>query len=444
MLLKKMHSRRIYILPLMLLLSLEVVAQESYSLQDLIRRTLEENYQIQIKRKQQEIAENLDTPGNAGMLPSFGIGAENSWDVQTSESRLFTGQTRGGDNALSSRFNAFVEVNWTVFDGFSMFARRDRLRKLAMLGEVETRYYLEQTVTDLAKTYHALVLEQRLLRLYRELLDISAFRLNLEERRRGVGAGSALQYHQALMDFNADSAAVVRREMQITDLSIQINRMIRRNPAALLNIDDEAFDVYELPPTTELVRRALESSRDMERAKLEEMIAEANYRLEVGNRYPQISLFGSYAYSSQRSELGLVETSHSRGAQFGFRVRFNLYDGGRQNTSVNNAMLEQESAEIFEDDTRAYIEAEMTRFASRYQALSTQHLLLGQSNEAAERSLIIAREQFQAGSINGYEFRQTQTTALMTEQQRLQLMYEMKLIEIDIDRLSGAMMERYF
>jgi outer membrane protein len=422
--------------------SIQATAQQSFRLEDLVRLSLAENYQIQIVRKQQEMAENLNTAGNAGLLPVIGLGADRNWNVETSEARLFTGATRSGENARSARFNAFVAADWVVFDGFSMFARRDRLGLLAEMGELETRYYIDQTVADLARAYYRLIMEQRLLESSRDLLEISAFRLNLETRRMQLGSGDALQFHQARVDFNADSALVVARKQNIKELQIQINRLVQREPDIPVQTAEADITLNGISSVAELVDRAVASNRDLEFARLEEMLADADYRIERGGRYPQVSLFGDYAFTRQRSELGIVESSEARGTQLGLRVRFNLFDGGRQNTRIRNAALEQENRVIQESDVRSLIHSEAYRLVSRYTAHMEQLRLLRSSIEAAERSLNIAREQLQTGAINGYEFRQTQLSVLQLENQLIELQYAMKAIEIDLDRITGTLIHR--
>jgi outer membrane protein len=442
---KNMLLKKNRILPALLLLCfLQAAGQEKFSLEQLIKLTLEENYQLKIMSNQQRMAENLNTPGNAGKLPAAGLGADYTRDIQTSEANLYTGAVRSGDNALSTRFNAFVDLNWNVFDGFSMFARHDRLGLLAEMGELETRYFLEQTIADLAKTYYLLIRERRRLELYVQSKELSAYRLMIEEQKRTLGSGNPLLYHQAVIDFNADTASEIHQQINIRDQEIQLNRIINRNPRLRLFPENEMISLQGIAAQEEVISLSVVNNRDMERARLEEMIAEADHRIEKGGRYPQVNLFGSYAFNRQTSELGLLESSQSRGPQFGVRVRFNLYDGGRQNTQIKNAILAQESQNIDQADTRAFVEAELIRLTGRYNAMQQEVQLLQNSIEAAERSLTIAREQLQTGAINGYEFRQTQMNALFVENQLIDLKYSMRLIEIDIYRISGVLMEKLF
>lgn len=438
-----MFSKKNNILIAMLFfLCFPLAGQDKFPLEALINLALQENYQLQIIQNQQQMAENLNTPGNAGMLPVAGVAAERSWDIQSSESNFFTGETRSGDNAQSDRFNAMVEVDWTIFDGFSMFARRNRLELLAKLGELDTRYYIEETVADLARAYYLLIREQRLLEVYLQSLEVSAFRFDLEESKRNIGSGNALLYYQAMVDLNADSLRVVEQQMNIRDQQIQINRIINRAPHLPMLPRNEDIDMQGIAAVEELIEMAVNNATDLERTRLEEMLSEANLRVERGERYPRIDLFGNYSYSGQSSELGIIESSKSHGAHFGIRVRFNLYDGGRQNTRIKNVLLEQESSGIIAEDTRAVIESELTRLTDRYDAFVQQRQLLVNNLDAAGRSLEIAREQFQQGAINGYEFRQTQLSALQVEDQLMHLKYAMRVIEIDIYRISGVLMEK--
>jgi outer membrane protein len=442
--LKKKMKNNFRLLLILLMLPLISGAQHNYTLDELVRISLEQNYQLQIVRNQQQMVENQNTAGNAGMLPQVNLGAQRSWQILDTETNFFTGETRSGSNALNTSLNAFIEMDWTVFDGFSMFARRDRLGYLAQLGELDTKYWIEQTVADIAHVWYQLIREKQLLESFKQSLEISGFRLNLEDQKRRVGTGNALRYHQALIDFNADSSMVSNQHLRIRDLQIRINRIANFDPSAPTNPASEQIDLSGLSDIEILLEKSLENNRDLERSRLEEMLAEASLRAERGNRYPQLSVFGGYSFNRQTSELGFVESSRNYGGDFGIRIRFNLYDGGRQNTRVRNALLEQESAAFGIQDTRAMLHSEITRLVQTYENFMQQYRLLQQSKQSAATTLEIAAKQLETGAISGFDFRQTQLAALQVENQIINLKYSMKAIEIDLYRLSGELPHRIF
>jgi outer membrane protein TolC len=426
---------------LLLVLPWRTPAQEIYTLRDLVVIAMQENYQLQIVRNRERMAENLNTPGHAGMLPTIGVAADHNTDVMTSRARLYTGMERTGTNAISTRSGAAAELSWTVFDGFTMFARRDRLGHLAAMGTADTRFYIEQTINDLAGSYHLLVMETALLDVYRRISEVSALRLALEEQKKTIGAGNALQYNQALLDYHADSALVMQQSLRITEQQLRIGKILNRPAGIFVYPSDTALIAKGLPPGEHLLELAIRNNPELDKARLEEMVAEANSRIARGERYPQVHLFSSYAFGHQTSETGIIETATQRGAQFGVRVRFNLYDGGRQNTLMQNAAIARESSALITSEFRVALEYELGILTARYQNLAQQQKMLSESREAAAQSLDIAAEQLRAGAISGFEFRFTQLSVLRLQQQLIEITHALVSIETDIGRICGVLTE---
>jgi outer membrane protein len=433
-----MWLKRIKIMMFLMILPAVVAAQQAISLAGLVDRALSENYQIRIMRNLEQMADNRNTPGNAGFLPSVGIRADQVWGIQNTEQRFFSGEVRSGDNARNTRRDAFIELDWTVFDGFRMFADRDRLSALAQLGTADTRYFIEQTITDLAELYYQLIMERQLLGLLQKSLDISGFRLQLESQKRNVGTGNALLYHQALIDYNADSSLIVERQRSIRDLEFQINYLTGSETHHSFQPAQSVIDLSGFDEENVLLDAAIQNSIGLERARLEEMISESALRMERSARWPQISVFGNYSFASQANEVGFIERSTAFGTQFGVRVRFSLYDGGRQNTAIRNALLAQENASVVSRDARAGLGMQLASLIHSYNAFLIRYRLLEKSLAAANSSLEIAREQLQEGFINGFDFRQTQLASLNVENQMIALLFSLKTTEIQIYRLSGT------
>ncbi|TVQ15442.1 MAG: TolC family protein [Bacteroidetes bacterium] len=439
---QRKRNQSILLLLLMFLPVLSAWSQQILSLEDLIDRTLQENYQLQVVRNTEQMARNNNTLGNAGFLPSVDLRGDVLQGIQNTEQRFFSGEVRSGDNARSTRQDAIIELNWTVFDGFRMFARRDRLSFLEQLSKNDTRYFIEQTLADITRMYYQLLMEIQVLETVKKSLEVSAFRLKLEEQKRSVGTGNALLYQQALIDYNSDSAMVAMRAMQVKELQIQINRITNREPGFEFSPASSAVDLTGVDTMDELVEKAIAFNLDLERAHLEEMIAETTVRIERSARYPVVSLFGNYSYSNQTNEVGFLETSTALGGQYGVRVRFNLYSGGQQNTRIRNAMVAKESSELSSMDVRSMLTSQLASLINRYESYLTQFKLLDQSLKAAESSLVIAEEQLQAGAISGFEFRQAQLTSLRVQNQKIELLFSLKSLEVDIFRLSGELMEK--
>src|SRR5690606_28056397 len=119
-------------------------AQDTLTLQALVDKALQENYDIRIARNEQLKGEEANTIGNAGMLPSVDAIAEQAYTINNTRQEFYDGQVRQATAANNSSLAAGLQVNWVVFDGFQMFARKNRLELLEQMGVVNTRYFIEQ------------------------------------------------------------------------------------------------------------------------------------------------------------------------------------------------------------------------------------------------------------------------------------------------------------
>lgn len=417
-------------------------AQEApMPLQDMINAALEANYDIVIYRNNQRQAENMNTIGNAGMLPRIDINGEQSFSIENSEQQFFTGDSQQADAARSESTAASAALTWVVFDGLAMFARKDRLEQLAQLGKTDTRYYIEQTAADLALAYYQMAQEQKLLTALRKTLDVSGARLALQEKRLEVGEGTQLDLQQARVDRNADSAAVLGQQVVIRELKIEMNRLMRRELSADIVVDAE----LSLNGDIELgavMKGALEKNARLSQQQIREIIATEEVKIGRGAYFPEVELFGNYRFGRVSNEVGFLEASQSLGPNFGVRVRFNLFNGNQQRTQVQNAKIAVETEQIRTAQVEQEIRAAVQLAAIRWENALQQAKLESESVEEARSTLDIAQQQYELGTINDVEYRTIQLNALNAETRYLQAQFRARMHELELFRLSGQLMEQ--
>ena len=421
--------------------SLSLSAQENMTLQEMVRQALEANYDIRIVRNEQMQAENANTIGNAGMLPVADIFAEQSYAITNSQQQFVTGDSQEAEAAQNEGTSAQVSVNWVVFDGLAMFARKDRLEQLALLGKTNTRYYIEQTTADLAKAYYQLKQERKLLHTYRKTLEVSEARLSLQQKGLEVGAATALDLQRAEVDRNTDSSLVLSQIAQIQELEIQINRMMNRDLEAGIDPVNE-INLDAGMELENLLGMAQAENAQLTQQQIQEMIAAEEVDITRGALFPELELFGNYNFSRQSNEVGFLESSRAFGPNFGVRVRFNLYSGGQQRIALQNAKIEAESESLRTGQVNQEIRAAVRVAYLRWQNAMMQVLLEEESSEKAAQTLEIATQQYQLGAINDVDFRLIQLNALNAESRFLEAQYRAKSREIELYRLSGQLMEQ--
>jgi len=429
---------------ILLTLSIITSAQEVFDLPTLIRRALMENYNILIVRNEEQIAANNNTLGNAGFLPTLDLTASNSRSNNNTRMEYFTGVVRESDEAKSRNLRGDLAINWKIFDGFMMFARKEQLGLLQELGSLDSRYYIEQTVADIAVAWYQLIKENMLLSNYHHTLDVSRFRLSLEKKKLDVGSGNLLLYNQALVDFSSDSIMVMSQQRLIRSLIIQINKLVNLDPELKLEIHDPEINPEMIEPKDSLISRAVEVNREIKMVMLQEMIAETNIRIKQANYYPEINLYGQGVYNKQTNEVGTIQYGKTYGLQAGITVRFNLFNGFNDKREIENARLARENSLLGKENMIMQIKSNALDNYYQYQSVAEQLILAEQNTQTAQRSLDIAKVQYEQGTISSYDFRQTQLSLIRAQNTATSLKYILKSIEIELDRLSGKIFERYF
>jgi outer membrane protein len=111
-----------------------VLAQDTLKLSDAIQIGLENNLNIKISEGQKEIANNNNT-GKCWLFTHFRPQCRPAiYGIENTSQQFISGDTQNRDGAKSNNFSAGALINWTVFDGTTMFYTKERLEELEKQG----------------------------------------------------------------------------------------------------------------------------------------------------------------------------------------------------------------------------------------------------------------------------------------------------------------------
>ena len=422
------------------LLSINGISQ---SLEQMIDIALQNNYQIKIAKNEAQITSNNNEVGNTGMLPSILVDGGYSLAFNNTLQRFADGSTREGDNALNTNLNMSGVANWTAFNGFSVHVKKAQLGYIEQLGALNTKFYIEQTVADIVLIYHQLLYQKLMLNNFIKMLQISAYRLKLEEKKKKIGTGKSIEYGQALVDFQTDSIRFLTQKNNLRILEIELNRI-------LINDLENKIDINENLPLKldnfnkqELINDVEKNNNQLEQQRLQELISETEVRLAKANFSPKIDFFAGYRFTQSFSEVGFFQTNRNSGPVFGVNVNFNLFNGGANQREVKNNFLQYENTTLAKKDINKNIKAEILKLFNEYQSVN-ERIELAKNNINVNKNVFeIAQQQFQSGTLNGFDFRMTQLSLLQSELQLMELQFLLKNIEINLHRYSGNILLKY-
>ena len=205
------------------------------TLEEAVSIGLQNNFEIQIARNSAEAALNDTGKGTAGFLPT--LDSLGNFGYDTTQYHGGTGPP-GGDQDYRT-YGSQLSLQWTLFDGFRMFADNRRYQELALQGEEEARDIIETTVVAIMRAYFDLVQQEQLLDVAVTNRDISRTRLEREEIRRSLGGASSTDLLNARVNFNTDQTLLLEQELRVNIARKELNILLTREPDESLNVKKE-------------------------------------------------------------------------------------------------------------------------------------------------------------------------------------------------------------
>ncbi|RYD91235.1 MAG: TolC family protein [Sphingobacteriales bacterium] len=407
------------------------------TLKDAVEIALKNNYNIRLSQNNATIAGNNVTLGNAGILPVV------TGDATSSNSVLTTSQTRADGtssniiNARNTGITYGVNLDWTIFDGFAMFANYDKLKQLDKLGELGLKDTIQATVADVIITYYNLISQNDQIKALNGVLAISRTQARYANDKFQVGTVSKLEVNTALVNANIDTANLIDQQRLYRSTKIQLNQLLMRDVQTDFVVADTIV-VDETLKLGDIINNAQTQNPAILAAQINKSLAEINLKQVRATRYPQLSVTTGYTISDSRNPAGFARVQNAKGFNYGLTATINIFDGFNQWRRERNAKLEIENAGLNYKQTQQNIEATISNFYISY--ISGLDLIkLGQNNKnLAKRNLDISLEKYKLGNITPLEIREAQRNYLDAQSRFSTAQYQSKMAEVTLKQITNT------
>lgn len=425
-----------------LLCPIAAQAQQMLTLEEAIQQGITKQYSIQISRQRQRIAENENSLGNAGFLPTISGTASKNYTVSGLDQSFFGGLrpplVQTGVRSNSS--NAGLAMAWTLYDGQGMFVLRDRFKELQNLGAKQTESNIENLIALISTTYYDIIRQNLRVNNFKKGLEISNDRLKLAKDRYEVGQGSKVDYYSAQVDFNEDKALLIAQEQSFTNTKIGFNTLLVTDYKADFQINT-MIDLMPKLTLNELKTSALSQNPALISAILTKKINDLDTKNLQSQQKPQIDLLAGYNLNSVANGAGFgVEKGSSNVLNYGLRATFNIFDGYNQKRRIQNAKINAEIASLQIEDLKNNLLSTLERTYITYENALNLIQLETENYAIAKQNIDIAFDRFKVGIATSYELREVQRNAVAAETRLIEAKFAAKSAEIELIRLSGNLM----
>ncbi len=426
------------------------------SLQDAIQRGLERNYDIRIERRNVDESINNNNWGEAGRYPSLDLNVNQNNNITDNVKVAFPTSTRG--EIVTNSVNPTVTLNWNIFDGFRANISKHRLENLQNESEGNAEIVIANTVQSIILGYYLAVLEKERLNEFEKQLGLSRDKYDYLKVKADLGGAVTSDLLLEEGNYLTDSTNLINQQLSYRNALRNLNVLLADNPGVEYDLTDPLETEIDDFDFEELYAKLESGNLDLKKQYLTQAVLTHDVGLRKADRYPTLGLNASFNDNRQRLDLsgatfftgdGFASgpnesfSSTTRTYAVGFTLSFNLFNGGKINRAIQNAVIREDVGNIRIEKMKNSLHKDLV---DAYDQFTIRRQILGinsRKSESASQNLDISEDKFRNGTINSFDYRTVQNNQLVAAIQKLQSTYDLIDSKVELMRLTGGLLETY-
>lgn len=417
--------------------------EEILTKEEVIARALEENFGIRLANNEVEIAENNQSIWNSGYLPTLTGLAGANYDLNDRLTVPNEGNIVDQRGIESNRYNASINLGYTLFDGLGRYYNYKSLKEQYDLSQLQARETIENSILQIMSVYYEIARLSENIEVLQEILEISKNRVIRAQYQFEYGQANNLVVLNARVDVNNDSIALLETEQQLKntkrDLNVLLNREISANE---FEVDTTVNFVTELELESFIEKAEM---NNVSLLQIEQNLEISDYDIKISKSgyLPTVDLTGSYGWNRNRSAATAFfpgSTTTTDGLAAGVSLRWDIFNGGATKIQIKNSKIRYDSQELrkqqLENEIRRDIQNALGNYHNKLYILQVQEQNVATNLDNFNRS----EEQYKLGRISSIEFRQAQINLLDARTSLNLAKYDAKLSELQLLQLTGQLL----
>ena len=414
------------------------------SAEEAIAALLKNNFDIELLRNDSASFALDKSYAKAAFLPklngSTGLLFNNNDQLQ----KFTDGTKRERNGVRANNLAGSVQLSWTLFDGYKMFATKEKLNEFVTLGDLAIKKQMVTSVAALLVKYYSIVHQKQQLKAIEEQMSINEERVKLADKKLGVGLGAKPELLQAKVDLNAQKSARLKQQALIAQLKEQLNLLINFSSNSTYDVSD-SIPINNHILLQEMTNGLEKSSPSLLIAKKNIDISQLVLKEKTAERYPVVAFNSAYNYSRTDNKAVVNPFtplfSRNNGFNYGLGVSIPILNGYNIKRQIQQAHLDIDYLKIAYQSQEATIHSSINIAFKEY-IMQQQALALEEDNIIlAKENLLISLERFRLGVSTYLELRETQKSLEDAYTRLLDARYNTKLAEIDLMRLNGNLIK---
>jgi outer membrane protein TolC len=424
-------------------------AQESLSLSGALQKSLAQNFNILVEKKNVEAADLMNNWGQAGRFPTINaiFGQNNNFTNVTNPAAFQQGTT------ISNNLLPQMTLGWTLFDGFRINITKDRFEQLEQQAEGSAQVVVENTVQTTILAYYAATLAQERLKLLEMSLELSREKYDYLLFKQQVGSAVAGDVLLERTNYLSDSAAVIGQQLAVRNAMRNLNEaMAEPDMTKMYQLTDRLQFADEAYTYADLENKMLSSNSNLRLQYVAQELLKTETALRKSEVMPQINLNMGASYNINRQDLSRAKFPDGRVRPnntaktlnyFGnFTVSIPIFNGGQVRRAIEQAKIQEQAGSLRLDNLKLALRRDLADALDLYNVRRSQAQIAAENRKSAEENLRLADDKFRQGTINVFEYRILQNTFLDVASGEWQAIYNFIEARTSLLRLTGGIVSQ--
>jgi outer membrane protein len=331
-----------------------------------------------------------------------------------------------------------------LFDGYKMFATRDKLAQFVKLGELNIKNQMVTAIAQVITNYYNIVYQKQQLKAIQDQMSINEERVKLADKKFTVGLGAKPELLQAKVDLNAQKAAQLRQKTLIAQLKETLNALM----SVALQTNYEVSDTIPINTNitlTETLAAVENTNPTLQVTKKNIDIAHLTLKERKADKFPVVSFNSAYNYSRFDNKAVVNPFtplfSRNNGFNYGLGINIPIFNGYNVKRQIQQAKLDINYLSLAYQNQKMQIDVGIINAFKDFE-MQQQSLALEEENILlAKENVMIALERFRLGVSTYIELRETQKSLEDAYNRLLAARYNTKLAETTLLRLKGDLVK---
>ncbi|MEJ7626773.1 MAG: TolC family protein [Ferruginibacter sp.] len=414
--------------------------QQLLTVEEAVAAALENNFDIRLLRNDSAVFALNNSYARAAFLPRLNATSGVIFNNNDTKQKLSDGSQRGQSGLRSNNINSALNLNWTVFDGFKMFATRDKLAEFVRLGELNIKNQLVNTVSEIIITYYNIVRQKQQLKAIEEQMSLNDESVLQANKRISVGLGAKPELLQAKLDLNAQKAARLNQLNLIEQLKEQLNQLIAFKAGTTYEVED-SIPINTALNAADIFSNAATNNPALQVAKQNIKIANLTLKERKAERFPIIGVNAAYNFSRTNNQ-AVVNTftplfNRNFGFNYGLTATIPILNGFNVRREIKVAQFDIRYQQLLYDFELSKLDIAISSAYKDYE-LQKKTLELEEENILlAKENVYIAVERLRLGVSTSLEVRETQKSLEDAYNRLIAARYNTKVAETKLLKLRG-------